>query len=58
MSITPPDPGRVLAVLRTTLEQLRELAEVNPADGRAASAIAGVEQAVKAMAGPAPRCQP
>jgi hypothetical protein len=58
MSITPPDPGRVLAVLRTTLEQLRELARVNPTDPRAATAIPGVEQAVKAMAAPAPQCEP
>ena len=58
MSITPPDPGRVLAVLRTTLEQLRELAKVNPADTRPAIAIPGVEQAIKAMASPAPQCMP
>lgn len=52
MPVTPPDPGRILETLRATLGQLRELAALNPADTRAASAMPGVEQAIKAMAVP------
>jgi hypothetical protein len=55
MPVTPPDPGRILDVLRATLGQLRELAALNPADTRASTAIHAVEQAVKAMAAPGPQ---
>jgi len=55
MPVTPPDPGRILDALRATLVQLRELAELNPADTRAATARPGVEQAIKAMAEPSPQ---